>query len=1546
MLSSIDIVDKSIVAGIAGLTGLTLGIGLTTIILNSIHGIDMDDEQRKRNLIPRNHLIQNIGTENEYDVINTYELRLAPLFNAIQEHYGLDKRNEFEKIIKSCALAMKSDEKNSDGDEMVFIPDLSIGLKQKNWMKTTGVDQSIIQIFEIYKEAKEEDKEGMDVNVVMMQILQNIIIIFNEFITENLIISENINKSKMGNLQAINIAMNTFAKDLKTTNMFRDRKCKLIQLNETRRQMNLPKIIDLITVMGEEAIVLQKKITVVEKSKEKSWKIWNAASFFAQSLERMSEDAIYKLPRLNMYSPFKRKDKIIHYNINSWSDSVSDKNDLIANLISKHMKNAYVTLFTDITDVNGSCSFSHTNHLLSLTNDNKYFDKFGTFNLPGINNVKTKSGKFDQALNEDDLKSIVPYIHQFFKYMYIAAAMQADLTAQLNSHGWEGLTESDELQYRTKLIESFIEQAKLIAKNNILGEQSYFRQFIERTNDPDFINEALDQDETLYNIITNNKSIIKSDRDKHYNATLNKTFNIPLNHMLHAEAMKKSGDEFSNIEIIDKQFSYLTKSNKGEMDCKQTSTSINNEFFYNLAFACQDDIILMKNIYEVESTSESKKTLDYYLYQLNNIKRNNALLFENYIFPEEKTSQFFYSHTHIKTTDGQQYKIKCSTLNDFNVFMQSEARKINSIFTINENGQYRRKGFIFKNKDSVLSYRQNVITFIEKFKTLFENELNNGCPFLLSLEEKCDALLTEVDQFNAGVDISEVAAVKLEKEKQRFEFEQTISQMHAIHQMKTHDLTTKIERIQSDQKNIIKKLFLENNQVFTLFLNTVKEQAEKYNQVLSGAEIGISENIHASYININESILQLSKSQESFYAMLNDTIQCSNESMQNSGNLVNISEQLLRHADQLSTIINQSIPEIIGNILSVMTSSTKDMRDKYQVEIKNLEKEMEQVEANEQSIKIQQTETNNTINSMEEQIYLLEKQLSLSNAELANQKNNIATVTRELMSLGELADRLSGITESQEYKNTKERLNSGINRFFHSGAETLSEEYASNSSQVDAEINDIMNDYNKIFAMVVVAEGISNTIKEKIDNIISINHSVNVSNDTVSNSIVKMNDTLVDQKKSVLELKNQIVKLQSMYDSARNSHMSSLKNQIDMLKSHENKIDELNVIIRDNQKKYEELMHKTTNVLDKELQQFRLENDKLKNEISNITNQNTNLVIKLNLEKQIYESKIESLQNSVHDAEKIMHESTLAILSESLNQFSNIKKVMVAEGEKSIKNLNSQQSASKNELNEMNLELNNHTFNTNDIFTSINKLSNPYNLTSFKISCKNLIASLNNDHEDRLNTTETGKKKWQWINTLKNELHRIDISSEEFMHIFKALLIIYLQNKDGNGLFNRKLTTTGKSIVHKLNKDSNNNIRELLFGTEDSINYDMLAGKLLCETVAIEKAKKIINPNDDSSITLTIHQFSRARSSLSSLALKNMIDREQLENTFHQEKMLLENKLIRVKNKTKEIKADICSKIKNIQSSSCNTFFGKSLGRKQDSINPSLENLPTFISQY
>jgi len=486
--------------------------------------------------------------------------------------------------------------------------------------------------------------------------------------------------------------------------------------------------------------------------------------------------------------------------------------------------------------------------------------------------------------------------------------------------------------------------------------------------------------------------------------------------------------------------------------------------------------------------------------------------------------------------------------------------------------------------------------------------------------------------------------------------------------------------------------------------------------------------------------------------------------------------------------IKVTLEQTINQMNATHQLETHDLKQKIEIlledqnqMVKNHEMEINQLKTSEAFIKKQQSETLLNIDYLNNNINTLKSQLCDSNNEIENQRKNIDIVNFELISLSELSERLSEITRHDEYKIAKDKVEFGINQYCNFSLETMTQKYASNSHLMDAEIKDIFNNYNKILAMLNISEEISTKIIEKIKYIKSIIYNVNTSNITLSNNFEKINITLCDQKKSIYSLKNKIIQLETLYDAARNNYIISLSNQIESLKNQESKIADLNNIIHENQKKYNDLIEKTTNTLNDDIEKLKFENKELKD----INNKFTNKLLK-----------------------------------------------------------------------------DNH-FNTNNILSILNKAplnastETTNNLFNFKHYCLEFITNMNKDHENRLkNGTKTGKLKWSWITTLKNELRDDSISNERFLHILKSLFIIYLQNKDGNSFFNAKKTTAGIDLIKRLNEDHNTFLRKLLFDIEGNIDYDDIAEKLCSETVSIEIANQVINPNQDQGITLTIDQFS------------------------------------------------------------------------------------------
>jgi hypothetical protein len=83
--------------------------------------------------------------------------------------------------------------------------------------------------------------------------------------------------------------------------------------------------------------------------------------------------------------------------------------------------------------------------------------------------------------------------------------------------------------------------------------------------------------------------------------------------MLHAQAMRKAGDEFADLKRIDREFSALMqreeRDSHSENSAAALARTIDNEFFYNIALACQDDAELQKDIMRIESHSDDSKIM-------------------------------------------------------------------------------------------------------------------------------------------------------------------------------------------------------------------------------------------------------------------------------------------------------------------------------------------------------------------------------------------------------------------------------------------------------------------------------------------------------------------------------------------------------------------------------------------------------------------------------------------------------------------------------------------------------------------------------------------------------------------------------------------------------------------------------------------------------------------------------------------------------------------------------------------------------------------------
>lgn len=765
MFSFVDYLDRATIAGLSTTVGLTVGAGLaglTTLITNYIRDVEVDKEKRKRSLIASKDLIRHAKTADEYNITATYQKRLKTLLDAIHENYGESKRNDFEKLLTMYAFPVPSSELNSQNEEMLLLHDLSQSLMKHHAGRSSGVDQSIIEIFHGYSQKNKMNETGMDSCLAVMRILQNIILLYRGFLAENKMIPEDISpfvenkeekRAKPGRLEAVNHAMESFLSDLVNTRMFRDGGASFVQVKETARQMNLPKVVTIVRDMGKEAVNFQKKLTILDRVNEKFWKIWEQAHYFSQAIERMSSP-IYYLPGLDLYTSYKRKDGVIEYNISSNQDHVSAEDDMVANVVTRHMQAAYAAFFSDDVKKRGE-NFSHLVYLASVRKNKSI--KNEKIYLPSV--AKISSGKFDQPLQEQDVARVMPCLDRYYTYIYAAAAMQADLILRLGFDGNRGFMRSEELQYYFQLIDAFIRKAEKIASEEIFGKETYFRKFIERLNDNAFFQNALNLDKSAFYVYRNGINIIDEDSESQFGVTENKVFGVSLNHMLHAESLRKAADEIYAMERIDAQMAQLTRNSgmEGEsVSCDGVHESgwIDHDFLYQVALLTYRDHSMKAAIKEIKSPLKDKKILDSYIDRLMAIEVSMNSMFANYYFPVQNISPWLVDVVRIGTRYRSEfYDVGSDYYQHLRMFMSEFSESENSFFSINEEGHYRIVSMELYNRGMVAELKRKIVAFVEMCnKSLLSFKLKSverdEKAFLASLVRKFNRLLGEIDALN------------------------------------------------------------------------------------------------------------------------------------------------------------------------------------------------------------------------------------------------------------------------------------------------------------------------------------------------------------------------------------------------------------------------------------------------------------------------------------------------------------------------------------------------------------------------------------------------------------------------------------------------------------------------------------------------------------------------------------------------------------------------------------------------------------------------------
>lgn len=743
--------------------------------------------------------------------------------------------------------------------------------------------------------------------------------------------------------------------------------------------------------------------------------------------------------------------------------------------------------------------------------------------------------------------------------------------------------------------------------------------------------------------------------------------------------------------------------------------------------------------------------------------------------------------------------------------------------------------------------------------------------------------------------------------------------MRIKHEIKVTKITTKIEKLQGEQKKIVEKLFSINNRIFEKLINTLSEKTGQFHQVLTDAAINIERSIKSSF---SEIISELTHAQEYIFNSFEEILESSTAA-------TDLNDDILRKVDTLFNFVDQIVPDTIRKIFNEMTSSTKEIHEQSKAKISELENTLEILEEHESMASQEKENAKNSIRQLSGQVILLEDQLKHSNAALTDQRANIEKVDTELKSLEKMADELSEIANGEEYIHARKIVDRGIVKFLSPNSASLKEEYAKDTSYIDNEVNDIIHHYNKIVSMINIAEKMATTIKKKIQEIILINTAIGDKNTSVAASVDKMSGALINHKTYIAELKSQIDKLQDRYEIARNERINDLKDQITSMKGQEKKIENLTAALQEKQKWCDEMVEKTTVVLREQFDSLKNDNDILKAEKKELRGK----IDSLNEELSSAKKESQQKANLASSHESRLRETVIGVFAESMKRFDDIGNEIKQDSQKTFEKQKKNQRMQHKKLEKVNHRLNKVKIdisNTTDIFRGIKHdpaanpriTNNQENINKFKMSCLNLIKSINEITKKRLqDESEAGRKKWNWMNNIAASLEKESLSTQDFLNSFRSILIVYLQNKNGNKWYHFKRTATGKKLVTELNQTNNKNLRELLFGQSDNITYDMLAGRLLSDHQATETALTMMKQDNNKDVTLTINQFTLRDSSLTSLALEKMLEMEEISNNnnnLQQENIVLQEKIYRVKKKAKHNKKEIAEKIEKIVSQPVN----------------------------
>lgn len=1480
---------------IAGATGFVAGVGLAAYIGSLVTKYKVTEEQAKRNILNKTELnYEYLGKT--HNVATDYAFILKNLYSEISQTVGdADLSAQFKKAIDKNALA-RTDE---DDDSNIFIPCLTMNMQNFLDSKKTdssGAEDAILGTFQSYKDAK---GNKMDHYLAIVQILENIVIIYRELLREQIKIPGDEQTEKLINLKN---AFLGFMKSFKTSGLYHH---KGWDKRESKREKIFPKIEDAIIQMSDEAITKQKLLSIAQQSEEKKHSILTAFEGMAECFERISEKDIYSSLK---YRRFSRQSGIIEDGVTT---KMSPEDDLISNIMKVKWKNVINTFFLDQNNQKQNPGFSYFNYLINVTDENHPApaEESGQVYLPRIAE--------DAGIIDADVVADAPAIRQYFKYLMMAAAMQADLTKRISDFGWVNLTMTGEFAFRNQLINSFLERAQqiekeLTAKKKPATEKepnpkgNFFHTFMTFTSDADQM--ALEQEKDAELLTVGADRISPADKGTGKLALLvdgkvNDRFGLPLTNYAHAMAARKASQNFNDIAKIDKEWENIAE--KAQQAAKKEGltvvgaggSKVDDEFLYNVALVCVDDQKL-RDIFSANLRSDNTNSLALYNYVvlLSDIKKNmgeDASYEMSYAGHDKaptaeitvtKEGQTTYPKKGISAE--QMDKIQVASF--FKDLSENEELKqvFKEIFEIEikadtDSIRFTPKKIDLVDKESVSVFYDNLVKLESFFgRNYLEVKYGDSSKVgssLSGLLNKISAITNQVEKFNEKIDISPEEILRIEINRQQSEYNSALRAMRDQHEAVTGELVKKLNTLQGTQKEIIENLLKNSDAIIGKLMGVIEQQNSKYIDLLKSSNNDIEAVVEQSFVEIKASLQDLNEKRDALYTTIDKTIEAAQENSAIANKAVESNKETLERTNTQFVELTSAAMEILTSISNKVEKGNTSLIATYDKKISEMDGKLVEKEKESEQLKEENAAINNTVDELNDSNTKLNENLDKLKGNLAEQEKRSKSIASELAELHSMAQNLVSDSKKSDtdtdtdtdadnkkfsFADTKQKLEERVNKL--SESKTLSVHDL-------AEIKETNTELQRLFGYLKSAEDFSNVITAKIESIVK-DHQLNAQlTKTNVDTVSDMKITLSEQRNQLNHLKEQIAVLQGKLEISMQNEIQTLKDTIQLMKEHKTELSQQSTelaVMKSEGVAQLQAQIEAQKIL---IEELRTKNTTMEAEVKAANNKSDQATAELEVKKQEHAAAMKASEAKVTEKEAVILDLIKQNMSNTLARFTEIDSSIKASCEASQNELKIQQRIYEQEQAKIDAEM--KTVKTrieglNNLLVAApqpaalapllptTKKTSAEILKTLRDACVALIGEIETDAASHYTKSASDITKLGWINQLANELTRSGLTNSDFFTKFKALLIVCLENKDGNEWHRSSYTHMGGKIVDWLDQDEYTAIQGYLFGKGKyyyNATYYELAGKLRTDNDAIAAAKTIMARGDDDK--LTIEQF-------------------------------------------------------------------------------------------